>query len=90
MKLYAVLGEPSNSQLEQAVIEKFAGRFYNFGDGQWFLAGSGTTAQIYKTLSGNGSDEEHDIGTVVVLSIGGYYGWAGQDLWEWMAAQDGE
>lgn len=83
MRLYALLSDPDNKQLEKAIQGEFPHGFYDFGDGQWFVAGQGTANQIYDSLS----DEEKygDIGSVVVLSLLNYGGYASTNLWDWIS-----
>lgn len=83
MRIYALLSDPVNDSLEKAIKGEFSDRYYNFGDGQWFIAGQGTAAQIYEKLSKD-EDKYGDIGSVVVLSILGYHGFASNNLWDWM------
>ena len=81
MRLYSILTDPGNEELKKSLDRDFPKRYFDFGDGQWFVAGDGTATEIYKFLS---RDEELDIGSVVVISIAGYHGYASTDLWDWM------
>ncbi len=86
MKLYAILSDPNNEALVRAIEEHFPDNHYDFDDGQWFIAGKGTATAVYAKLAGD--EDAEDIGTVVVLSIGGYYGLASSNLWDWMSSRD--
>ena len=83
MRLYALLSDPINENLEKAIKGEFPDRYYDFGDGQWFVSGQGAAEQIYEKLSGN-EDAYGDVGSVVVLSILGHSGYASTNLWDWM------
>ena len=85
MRVYALLSDAENPDLKKAIKRDFQDRYYDFGDGQWFIAGQGTAFQIYKKLSRK-EDEGCDIGSVVVLSILNHHGYASTDLWDWMIA----
>lgn len=82
MKLYAVLVEPNNEEIAEAIRREFGGAHYDFKDGQWFVAGDGTAKQICDKLGASSGD----LDSIVVVSISGYFGYAQSDLWEWMAA----
>ena len=83
MRIFALLTDPVNENLEKAIKRDFSDRHYDFGDGQWFIAGNGTATQIYNKLSRE-EDKGCDIGSVVVLSILNWHGYASTDLWDWL------
>ena len=83
MRIYALLSDVDNPDLEKAIKRDYPGNFYDFKDGQWFIAGNGTAVEIYKKLSRE-EDIGCDIGSVVVISILNYYGYASTDLWDWI------
>ena len=83
MRLFAIMTDPHNKELEKALKRDFPKRYFDFGDGQLFVAGEGTATHIYEILD---KDEKLDVGSVVVMSIVGYNGYASTDLWDWMQA----
>ncbi len=86
MRLYAVLSDPGNEALIKAIKKEFTEHYCDFEDGQWFVAekNPSTAMEVYEKLEGtNGVD----IGSVVILSVNGYYGYASANLWEWMASR---
>ena len=86
MRIYAILSDPGNSALIEAIKNEFSKHYFDFGDGQWFVAADNPTTarEIYEKLEGtNGVD----IGSVVILSVNGYYGYASANLWEWMSSR---
>ena len=86
MRLYAILSDPGNKDLIEVIKSKFPKHFFDFEDGQWFVAedNPSTAREVYEKLEGtNGVD----IGSVVILSVNGYYGYASANLWEWMASR---
>ena len=90
MKIYAILSDTKNPTLEEAIKIRFKKNYFDFGDGQWFVAANGTSKEIYDTLEGQDDPEwtDKDIGSVVILSTTGYYGYASSALWEWMASRE--
>ena len=84
MRLYVLLTDPVNENLEKAIKGEFPDRHFDFGDGQWFVAGKGTVESVYKKL--DDQEKYGDVGSVVALSIVGYHGYASTDLWDWMIA----
>ena len=87
MRIYALLSDPDNSELEKAIKAEFKDHHFDFEDGQWFIAANGATTaeEIYDKLEE--SKKSGDIGSVVVLSISGYYGYASANLWDWLASR---
>ena len=84
MRLYVLLSDTDNENLEKAIKGEFPDRYFDFGDGQWFVAGEGTAGSIYVKL--DNEKQYGDIGSLVVLSIMGYDGYASTRLWDWMIA----
>ncbi len=86
MKIYSILSDPGNAVLKEAIKKEFPDQYFDFEDGQWFVAGNdpSTAMEVYKKLE---ETDGADIGTVVVLSVGAYYGYASTNLWEWMTSR---
>ena len=86
MKLYSILSDPENSALTDAIKREFKDNWFDFEDGQQFVAANdpSTAREVYEKLDGK---NDVDIGSVVILSISGYYGYASANLWEWMASR---
>ncbi len=82
MQLFAILTDQINENLEKAIQEEFPDRHFDFGDGQWFVAGGKTARAVYEKLDNEG--KYGDIGSLVVLLIAGRSGYASTKLWEWM------
>ena len=83
MQLFAILTDPENESLEKAIKGEFPDRYFDFGDGQWFVAGGATADRVYEKL--DNADKYGDIGSLVVLLIAGRSGYASTKLWEWIA-----
>ena len=84
MILYALLSDPDNVELSKAIKKIFPDNYFDFEDGQWFVAANGTAREVYDKLD----EGDVDIGSIVVLSVNGYYGYASTNLWEWMASRE--
>ena len=86
MKIYSLLSDPGNSALVEAIKKEFPDHHFDFEDGQWFVAANdpSTAREVYEKLDGT---DDADIGSVVVVSVGAYYGYASTNLWEWMASR---
>lgn len=52
--------------------------------GIWLVSDEGVTAQdVCRKLGAN----EGQYGSVIVTLIGGYYGYAGKNIWEWLTVK---
>jgi hypothetical protein len=79
MPVFAVIAPIDDGRLALAVPAKFP-RHFKFGPGQYVVNGVGPTAQQVATdLGANG-----EVGTFVVFSVAGYWGYHRSDLWEWL------
>jgi hypothetical protein len=52
--------------------------------GLWFVSDEAATAQQVSTKLGTANG---GMGTVIVLSISGYHGFAPKNIWEWLAVK---
>ncbi len=84
MRIFVILTDPANENLEKAIKSEFPEKYYDFGDGQWFVAGEGTASFVYGKL--DNAKAYGDIGSMVVLSTLGYDGYASTKLWDWLIA----
>jgi hypothetical protein len=80
MIIFAILTPSDNPQLEAAMGALFADNYLKVGPGQYLIAGKGTAIEISNAL---GITDGRN-GSGIVLSTAGYYGRAGNNLWEWM------
>jgi hypothetical protein len=82
MPVFAVVSlSDSNETLNTRVKEQFPNDHYVLASGRWLVAGEGIAKEISDKLGTAAS-----VGTLfAVFAIGGYFGWAPNTVWEWMA-----
>jgi hypothetical protein len=83
MMVFAILAPKPETKLNLAIIQEFPDNFIAIGSGQWFVAGNGTAKDVSDRL-GITSGEN---GSAIVVTVGGYYGRAATNIWEWVAAK---
>jgi hypothetical protein len=73
---------------EKALKEKIARHFpydnYEIGKGQWLISYPGIARTLFERLA---EGDQGSIVDTVTFGISGYYGYASQELWEWIAAK---
>lgn len=93
----ATIHESNDSVLKERITAIFPGNYYELGRGQWLVAFDGTAQELFTKISPlptpNAPPEVASglrilYGTVA-FGIGGYYGIASRDLWEWVAIKLG-
>jgi hypothetical protein len=70
----------SSENLHKLIPEKFGKSCYRLEDNNWLISYDGTSKQLCDDLGASNGEE----GNIVVLSFSGYWGWAGQDVWDWI------
>ncbi len=87
MSLFMVVTkyESNDAAIGKSVAENFPDNHYEIGRGQWLVAYSGTTRELYDKLFPDNAESLPRIGGLVVFGISGYYGRSPLDMWEWMA-----
>lgn len=61
---------------------------YNYASGEFFVVDEGVTAaEVHKKLAIDPMTKAQSQSTVVICAVGGYYGIARKDLWEWLTAK---
>jgi hypothetical protein len=80
MIIFAVLTPTEHPQLEAALTALFPDNYLKVGPGQYLVAAKGTAVDVSNTL---GISDGRN-GSGIVLSTSGYYGRAGNNIWEWM------
>lgn len=68
-------------RLEGVLKSEFPSDFYVIGRGQWLVAFEGTAKELYEKIS----PAESPFAGTVVFGVGGYFGRASRDMWEWIA-----
>ena len=88
--------------LEARISEQFPNDNYELGRGQWLVSYSGTAKDLYSKLTPEYVKEREKaaleplpaesvnripLSSTVVFGVGGYWGVAPRDMWEWIAAK---
>jgi len=74
----------NDAVLKGRITLQFPGDYYDIGRGQWLVAFNGTAQELYTKLISDVPAPLSLKGTVI-FGVGGYYGVASRDMWEWMA-----
>ncbi|HCC56667.1 MAG TPA: hypothetical protein DEQ47_05295 [Solibacterales bacterium] len=81
MSVFVVLSPGPNPVLESTIHEKFADDYMLVSEGQWLVAGDGIAKDISDKLGITAGTAGH----AIVITIGGYFGYANNAVWEWLA-----
>jgi hypothetical protein len=79
MPVFAVIAPKEDARLTAAVSANFPRR-YKIAPGQWVVNADGPTAQSVATRLGL----NNTVGSFVVFSVAGYFGYHDKPLWEWL------
>lgn len=83
MTIFAVMATSDPVKLAQAIGTVFPLDAMQVASGQWIIAATGTAKDVSDRLGiTDGSN-----GAAIVFTTAGYYGRAGNNVWEWMAAK---
>jgi hypothetical protein len=89
MALFVVLAlKNTDALIETSINEKFPSESYKIEDGKWIInADSITAKQLSDKLGITDKPVSPTSVQALVFAVGGYFGRAQPDLWEWMAAK---
>lgn len=74
--------------IETAIIQNFPKDYYKVTADKWFVSADSVTAkQMSDTIGLTDKPAVAGNPTGIVISVGGYFGRAQPDLWEWIAAK---
>jgi hypothetical protein len=84
MAIFAVIPLDPNAHAKLgAVLEKeFSGKYFSVGSDHWLLSANGTAQEISNKLGI--TTAPFQAGQAVVYTVGGYFGYAPQPVWEWL------
>jgi hypothetical protein len=86
MPIFAVMGLKNQTALAAKIEEEFPEDHYTLDSDKWFVvAGNGTTSVAVAAKLGLAKGVDNPWG--VVVTVGGYNGFASTDLWEWLKAK---
>jgi len=82
MAIFALipLEDTAATKLGEVLERDFAGKYFRVGTDHWLLSANGTTQEISAKLGITAAQ----VGQVIVYNIGGYFGYAPQNVWEWL------
>lgn len=90
MKIYSVIVTEGLDTFHAVVEEKFAGQHLKVTGTAWLLAGNGTTQEIAKRLGMRFEGQPGNNISAVITGVNGYYGWAANNIWEWISTKQSE
>jgi len=82
MALFLVVGFGGNESLGKKISDEFPTTSRNLTVDTWLVVAPGTA----KDISDKIGISEGQTGSGMVTNVGGYWGRASADLWEWMKA----
>ena len=86
MIVFAVMAVQSPEKTAQALEREYPRNHLQLSSSAWFVAGSGTAQNVYNRL--NPTDDRAQ--QLVVATTAGYWGFAPQNVWEWVKAKTQE
>ena len=66
--------------LNKAISEKFGNACYCLSNGDWLVSYVGTSKQLSDDLGLS----DGETGSAIVINFSGYWGYASNDIWEWL------
>jgi hypothetical protein len=81
--IFVVVAQSSPDKVHAAVQRVFPAQHLQLSNDQFLIAPGGTAKDISERL---GVDERGALGFLAVFSVSGYWGWEGNAVWEWIAA----
>jgi hypothetical protein len=83
MALFAIMAPVEWPGLVAALQTSYPDSHLKIGPGQWLVAGGGTAGDVSNQLGITSGAS----GVAMVCLIGGYFGRAPSNVWEWMATK---
>ncbi|WP_281647376.1 hypothetical protein [Parendozoicomonas sp. Alg238-R29] len=85
MSTFIIVPVGGATNIDQILPQKFGNKALRLPNGEWLVAYDGTSRQ----LSDDIGISESPSGSAIVLNFSAYWGRAGKDVWEWIAANGG-
>jgi hypothetical protein len=82
----------NDAMLKARITEHLPSNYYEIGRGQWLVSFSGTARELFTKLFPEIPDPPQPpfpYTGIVIFGVGGYYGIASRDIWEWIATKLG-
>jgi len=80
MTIFVVTAATEHAKVAASLHANYPNDHLLLGVGQWLVAGSGTAQDVSNKLGITGGEN----GLGIVVSISGYYGRMGSNVWEWI------
>jgi hypothetical protein len=84
MAIFAVMGLGDLTALSTNIEREFPGEHYTIDTDKWLISATGQTAREIGFKIGMNPDQKV-LGLIV--TFGGYHGWASKEIWEWIKAK---
>jgi hypothetical protein len=85
MAIFAVTAPVNNDKVAPAIAASFPDQFIKAWQGHWFVSATGTAKEIFSKIEANAPDNKP--GTVIVVSVVNYWGFANPEVWEWLKSR---
>lgn len=85
MNVYTVIATDRAEVAGAAVAERFPSDNIRLSDNAWLIAGRGTAQEVAGLLGMPTTMGEQSPFSAVVTMVNGYYGFAPNNVWEWIA-----
>lgn len=87
MAVFAVIALDADAKkLETAIEMNFGTAFFKIADGHWLISTNGTAESIGIKLG----IKDGGAGRAIIYNLGGYYGFAPTNIWEWLKTNWGK
>ena len=85
MSTFIVVPVSGTTNIDQVLPKKFGNKALQLPRGEWLVAYDGTSRQLSDDIGIGESPSD----SAIILNFSAYWGLAGQDVWEWIAANRG-
>ena len=90
MKIFSATVLANAAGFAQAVERVHAGNHLKIADNVWLIAANGTAQEVCGGLGMPTEPGQPSPFSAVIVGISGYYGYGGNNIWEWMAAKQAQ
>ena len=83
MGIFAIFNTTDAEKTRAAIKKELPNDFLELVDGQWLVSSAGTAKDVSDRLKVSNGES----GSAIVISMGGYYGRASSNIWDWIKAK---
>ncbi len=87
MQIYSAVITHNPDGFAEAVQREFPTNSLQVNSNAWYLAGQGTAREVAARLGLEKTETHTPTVSAIITTVGGYYGFAGMNIWEWLAAK---